>query len=338
MGMLIEGRWAPEVDRSVEEGAFVRETSTFDLDLHAEDICAVAAEPGRFRLVVSRSCPWSHRTLLVRAVKGLERLLPVALAGEPRIEGYALRDDESANWSGIRRLRHVHQLYALSDLGYSGRATVPVLWDTAMRRIVSNGSARIMRALDGVSGAERYTLVPDHLAPEIDGLNQRIHEGLANAVYRAGLAQRQDAYDEAVADVFATLDELEDRLADRRYLFGSIVTESDWRLFPTLVRFDPVYATHFRCTRRRLREYSNLWGYARDLWRWPKVSGTIDLTAILQGYYRNDGEHNPYGIVVEAPAADWSAGHDRARLGPAQVWFKETGPATVDAGEYDRVG
>ena len=187
--MLIEGRWAPEVDRSIEEGAFVRETSTFDLDLDAEDICALAAEPGRFRLVVSRSCPWSHRTLLVRAVKGLERLLPVALAGEPRIEGYALRDDEAANWSGIRHLRHVHQLYALSDPSYSGRVTVPLLWDTAKRRIVSNCSARIMRALDGVSGTERYTLVPDHLAPEIDRLNQRIHEGLANAVYRAGLAQ-----------------------------------------------------------------------------------------------------------------------------------------------------
>ena len=113
------------------------------------------------------------------------------------------------------------------------------------------------------------------------------------------------------------------------------MTESDWQLFPTLVRFDPVYATHFRCTRRRLREYSNLWGYARDLWRWPKVSGTIDLTAILQGYYRNDGEHNPYGIVAEAPAADWSAGHDRARLGPARVWFEETGPATAHGSVAD---
>ena len=338
--MLIAGRWVPEADRFIKDGAFVRETSTFDLDVEFEDICALAADPGRFRLIASRSCPWSHRTLLVRAVKGLERLLPAAFAGEPRIEGYALRDEESAKWSGIRRLRHVHQLYTLSDPGYSGRATVPLLWDTAKRRIVSNGSARIMRALDRVmraldraSRTERYTLVPGHLAPEIDRLNRRIHEGLANAVYRAGLAQRQDVYDGAVADVFATLDELEDRLADRRYLFGSIVTESDWRLFPTLVRFDPVYATHFRCTRRRLREYPNLWAYARDLWCWPGVAGTVDLTAILQGYYRNDGEHNPHGIVAEAPASDWSAGHGRARLGPTQVWLEETGPATVEAGK-----
>ena len=336
--MLIEGRWIPEADRYIEDGAFVRETSTFDLDLDVEDIRTLPAEPGRFRLIASRSCPWSHRTLLARAVKGLEPLLPVAFAGEPRIEGYALPDEASAEWSGIGRLRHVHQLYTLSNPGYSGRATVPLLWDTARRRIVSNGSARIMRSLDGVSGTKRYTLVPGHLAPEIDWLNRRIDEGLANAVYRAGLAQRQDSYDEAVADVFATLDELEDRLTNRRYLFGSVVTESDWRLFPTLVRFDPVYATHFRCTRHRLRDYPNLWAYARDLWRWPGVSGTIDLAAILQGYYCNDGEHNPHGIIAEAPAADWSAGHDRARLGPAQVWLEKTGLATVESGECERAG
>lgn len=334
MGMLIEGRWVAEAQRFIEDGAFVRENSTFDLDLDLEDIEALEAERGRFRLIASRSCPWSHQTLLVRAVKGLEPLLPVVFAGGPRIEGYAVRDEEPTGWSGMRRLRHVHQLYALSDSRYSGRATVPLLWDTATRRIVSNGSARIVRALDAVGGPERCTLVPGHLAPDIDGLNRRIHEGLADAVYRAGLAQRQDAYDEAVCEVFATLDELEDRLAGQRYLFGSIVTESDWRLFPTLVRFDPVYATHFRCTRRRLLDYPNLWAYGRDLWRWRGVAATVDVSAILQGYYLNDGEHNPHGIVAEAPAADWSARHDRARLGPAQVWFEATGPANVEAGPF----
>ena len=335
--MLIEGKWVSEADRFIEEGAFVRETSAFELDPEAEDIRALAAEPGRFRLIASHSCPWSHRTLLVRTVKGLDHLLPVTFAGEPRTEGYALRSGGSTEWSGIPCLRHVHQLYTLSDPGYSGRATVPLLWDSARRRIVSNDSARIMRALDAVSGAARYTLVPGHLALRIDRLNRRIHDGLANAVYRAGLAQRQDVYDEAVADVFETLDELEDRLTDRRFLFGAIVTESDWLLFPTLVRFDPVYATHFRCTRRHLREYPNLWAYARDLRRWPGVSGTIDLTAILRGYYRNDGEHNPYGIVAEAPAADWSASQDRARLGPARVWIEGTGPCAVGVDEPGRV-
>ncbi|MDE2790490.1 MAG: glutathione S-transferase C-terminal domain-containing protein [Paracoccaceae bacterium] len=337
MGMLIEGRWVPEADRFIENGTFVRETSAFDHDLDAAVICNLEAEPGRYRLIASRSCPWSHRTLLVRAVKGLERLLPVTFAGGPRVEGYALQDELSAKWSGIRCLCHVHQLYSLSDPGFSGRATVPLLWDTARRRIVSNDSARIMRALDGVNGTERYTLVPGHLAPEIDRLNRRIHEGLGNAVYRAGLAQRQDAYDEAVSDVFSTLDELEDRLANQRFLFGFVVTESDWRLFATLVRFDPVYATHFRCTRRRLCEYPNLWAYARDLWRWPGVSETVDLTAILRGYYLNDGDHNPHGIVADAPAVDWSASHDRAGLGPAHVWSEETGAAPVQAGECGRV-
>ena len=286
----------------------------------------------------------------MRAVKGLDHLLPVVFAGEPRIEGYALGNGEPMEWSGTPCLRHVHQLYTLSEPGYSGRATVPLLWDTARRQIVSNDSARIMRALDAASSAGRHTLVPGHLAVQINRLNRRIHEGLANAVYRAGLAQRQDAYDDAVADVFETLDELEDRLTDRPlaragsarprlpacYLFGAIVTETDWLLFPTLVRFDPVYATHFRCTRRHLREYPSLWSYARDLWRWPGVSGTIDLASILRGYYLNDGEHNPYGIVAEAPATDWSADHDRARLGPARVWFEESGPVTVEAGECER--
>ena len=333
MGMLMEGRWVADAERFIEDGAFVRETSAFDLDLDVEDIIALEAEPGRSRLIASRSCPWSHQALLVRAVKRLEPLLPVVFAGEPRIEGYTVCDEEPAAWSGVQRLRHVHQLYALTDPRYTGRATVPLLWDTGKRRIVSNGSARIVRALDGVSSTERYTLVPNHLAPDIDRLNRRIHEGLADAVYRAGLAQRQDAYDEAVGEVFATLDGLEERLADRRYLFGSIVTESDWRLFPTLVRFDPVYATHFRCTRRRLRDYPNLWAYARDLWRWRGVSETVDLTAILRGYYLNDGDHNPHGLVAEAPAADWSASHDRARLGPARVWLEDAGPVTVEASE-----
>ena len=337
MGMLIEGRWVDEAEQIIKDGAFVRETSTFDVDLAVESMRALDAEPGRFRLIVSLSCPWSHQTLLVRAAKGLDRSLPVAFAGGPRIQGYAIRDEESPGWSGVERLRHVHQLYSLSDGRYIGRATVPLLWDTATRRIVSNGSARIVRAFDAVGGIDRCTLVPRHLAPGIDVLNRRIHERLANAVYRVGLAQRQETYDEAIDEVFATLDELEDRLAGRRYLFGSTVTESDWRLFPTLVRFDPVYATHFRCTRRRLVDYPNLWAYARDLWRWPGVAATVDFTAILEGYYLNDGDRNPHGIVAEAPSVDWSARHDRDRLGPAQVWFEATGPSTVEIGELEPV-
>lgn len=337
MGMLIDGRWVDEAERFIDDGAFVRETSSFDVDLGVESMGALDAEPGRFRLIVSRSCPWSHQTLLVRAAKGLERLLPVAFAGGPRIQGYAIPDEESADWGGVERLRHVHQLYSLSDGRYTGRATVPLLWDTATRRIASNGSARIVRALDSVGGTDRHTLVPRHLAPDIDVLNRRIHECLANAVYRAGLAQRQGAYDEAIDEVFTTLGELDERLARWRYLFGSIVTESDWRLFPTLVRFDAVYATHFRCTRRRLVDYPNLWAYARDLWRWPGVAETVDCTAILEGYYLNDGDRNPHGIIAEAPAIDWSARHDRARLGPAQVWFEATGPETVDVGGFKSV-
>ena len=322
MGMLVDGRWTDE-DRTIAGGVFVRAASVYWGDVGGAAAAALWVEPGRFHLIASASCPWSHFATIVWQLKGLADTVPLHIAGGARVEGYPVNGGAPWRVPGTdKRIVHVHELYALSDPDYTGRATVPVLWDSRTRRIVSNESVAIARAFDGAvdpKDSRDFTMRPAALGGAIDALNARIHDGLANAVYRAGLAQRQDAYDEAVAQVFATLDMLDDRLADHRYLFGATITEADWRLFATLVRFDAVYHTHFRCTRRRLVDYANLWPYARDLYAWRGVAALVDFAAIREGYYRNDGVHNPFGIVAAAPDADWSAPHGRAVLGPAEV-------------------
>ncbi|MBO6637375.1 MAG: glutathione S-transferase C-terminal domain-containing protein [Roseitalea sp.] len=307
MGMLIEGRWDDEADRTMVDGRYMRAGSTFDGPIDAAVTDAIAAGAGRHVLVASNSCPWSHRTTLVRAVTGLADRLPLHIAGGPRVEGYGLLAEGPLNAGREAPLRHMHQLYTLTDPAYTGRVTVPVLWDANEERIVSNDSATIMRALGSIASDDGLVLVPAGLESEIDALNETIHHGLANAVYEAGKAQAQDAYDEAVGRVFATLSMLDKRLTDRRYLFGDALTETDLRLFATLVRFDAVYATHFRCTRHRLTDCANLWPYARTIHHLPGVAETVDFDAILYGYYANDGVHNPFGIVAERPAVDWSA-------------------------------
>ena len=326
MGMLIEGRWMDDADLTIKDGAYVRAGSAFDRDLPPSLICDLASAPGRFTLIASFSCPWSHRALLVRALKGLETQLPLLIAREPRIEGYALDKREVVSRLGLQPAAHLHQLYTLSDPGHSGRATVPIIWDNDQKQIVSNDSARIMRALDAVDGDDGFTLVPPEHVNEIDALNETIQAKLANAVYRAGLAQKQSAYDAAVDEVFETMQQLDGRLAGDRFLFGRWITETDVRLFATLVRFDAVYATHFRCTRRRLVDHPNLWAYARDLYAWPGVSETVEFETILRGYYINDGDNNPHGIIADRPEADWDERHDRESMGAAQVWCREQGP------------
>lgn len=311
MGMLIEGRWDDAADQTMIEGRYVRAGSTFGGPVDASVTDAIAAGEGRHVLVASNSCPWSHRTTLVRAVMGLADKLPLHIAGGPRVEGYGLFADGPLNDGLARPLRHLHQLYTTTDGNHTGRVTVPVLWDAVDQKIVSNDSAAIMRALGSVTGGTDIALVPAELEAEIDELNDTIHHGLANAVYEAGKAQTQAAYDEAVARVFATLAMLESRLSERRYLFGNALTEADLRLFATLVRFDAVYATHFRCTRHRLTDYAHIWAYARDIYNLPGVAETVDFDAILYGYYANDGVHNPFGIVAERPAVDWSAPANR---------------------------
>ncbi len=269
MGILIEGCWTEE-NRDIEKGAYIRPRSVYDQVLAADVMEALRAEPGRCHLIASLSCPWSHRTLIARRLKGLKQAVPLQVAGGARVQGYAVNGGNLWSVPGTDTcIAHVHQLYTLSEPEYTGRVTLPVLWDSRTRRIASNESAKMMRAFDAVPPPDDnldFTLVPESLRDEIDVLNARVHQELSNAVYRAGLARRQSAYGEAVEQVFTMLDELEERLSGRRYLFGATITETDWRLFPTLVRFDAVYHVLFRCSRRRLVDYPNLWAYARDLY------------------------------------------------------------------------
>ena len=330
MGMLINGQWSSDIDRFMQDGAFVRESSGFDLD---PSFCLTASGSllsGRYLLIASLSCPWSHRVLLVRALLGLQSCLPLCHAVKPRIEGYGLADCRALDdASGVSPI-HLHQLYSRSDPGHTGRATVPLIWDRLNGCICSNSSARIMRGLEIAGGKVGIQLAPDHLIAAIDRMNARIFEKLANAVYRAGLAIQQPAYDAAVADVFATMDWLEDHLAHNRYLLGSLISEADLCLFPTLVRFDTVYATHFRCTRRRLVDYPALWAYAREVFSWPGVAGTVDQKAIQEGYFLNDGDHNPHGIISLLPDVDWTEAHGRERLGPAEIWTHDGKARAID--------
>ena len=333
MGMMIDGRWV-EQDQTIKDGGFERQKSGLVRPLGPELSASIRDEPGRYHLIASYSCPWSHRTLIARALKRLEKLVPLQIAGGTRVQGYPVNG--GAPWQvpgSDRQIVHVHELYRLSDPHFSGRSTVPLLWDSNEQRVVSNESARIVRLFDEVP-ADRdgldFTLVPPELAGEIEILNRRLHEKLSNAVYRAGLARRQDLYEEAVEQVFGVLDELEQRLATRRYLFGALLTESDLHLLPALLRFDYVYYTHFRCCRRRLVDYFNLWDYARDLYALRGVAATTDFQVIREGYYLNDGDGNPYGIVAVAPDIDWSVPHGRETLSDARLAVRDGGTFAID--------
>lgn len=341
MGMMIDGCWSEE-DRIIEEGAFKRQASRFGEAIRKEIARNLSAVPRRYYLIASLSCPWSHRTLLARTLKGLEELVPLQIAGGTRRQGYPVNGGDLWRVPGAAvEIEHVHELYRLSDPHYSGRATVPLLWDSVEQKILSNESRRILQFFDDVTASEderAFTLRPSELSADIDALNGRLHDELANAVYRAGLARRQDRYEEAVSLVFGLLDELEQRLSDRRYLFGALLTESDLHLLPVLLRFDTVYHTYFRCCLRRLVEYPNLWAYSRDLYAWRGVAGTTDFRIIREGYYLNDGDNNPHGLVAVAPDIDWTAPHNRAALSEARLATRDSGSFAIDPVTLQRVG
>lgn len=342
MGMIVDGKWTEE-DRIIANARYVREDSAFGASLDSQCLVQLQAEPQRFHLIASASCQWSQRAIIARVLKGWAHRIPLTLAHGPRIEGYAVNggNDWTVPGSG-RTIRHLHQLYTIGHPDYTGRATVPILWDCREQRIISNESARIFEALDSLappSGSPAFNFGSAHLDPGTKTLMDRIHVGLSDGVYRAGFAQSQAAYDEAVTDVFATLDLLEKRLGQRRYLGGSAVTVADWFLFTTLVRFDCVYHVLHRCCRRRLVDYPNLWAYARDLYSWRGVDATVDFEAIRTASYVNDTAVNPFGIVALMPDADWREPHDRERFGPAQVLLENGGtlcivPETFGRGKW----
>ncbi len=301
MGMLIEGTWQDKTDRFMKNGIFQREPSAMPTTIPSNFTKVIHADPARFVLIASASCPWSHAGVLARVLKGLREKIPLQLAGGERLEGYGLMP--TGPLSGPGGYRHVHQFYTETDANFTGRVTVPLLWDTRHARIVSNSSADIISAFDQAGGLP--LLCPEPGSTDIQALIEVIFEGLSNAVYRAGLAQRQDEYDAAADSVFDTMQRLETRLSDQPFLFGTDLTTADIRLFATLVRFDTVYNTHFRCTRKRLVDHLALWRFTRRIFQMPGIADTVDFDEIRFGYYINDGNHNPSGIVAQQPKIDW---------------------------------
>ena len=288
MGMLVDGVWR-DVPRDTKAtgGAFVRTESAF-----RDWVSEPAA--GRYRLYVAKSCPWAHRTLVVRALKGLEKAVPVSYA-DPYMGENGWQFPEG----------YLHELYAKAKPGYTGRVTVPVLWDEKQGRIVNNESSEIIRMLsrefDALARRKLADLYPEKRRREIDWLNERIYRTVNNGVYRAGFATAQDKYEEAVSGLFRTLDWLEKRLAKRKWLCGNDFTEADVRLFTTLVRFDAVYYSHFKCNLRRLVDYPNLWRWTRRVYALPGVAKTVDMAQIKSHYYRSMKHINPTQIVPKGP-------------------------------------
>ena len=316
MGLLVDGTWREDwYDTKASGGRFERPPTRFRGWITADGSSDFAAEAGRYHLYVSYACPWAHRTLIFRALKGLEDIIPVS-AVEPLMgkDGWTLAEGAD-HLMGARFLRDV---YLAADPRYTGRVTVPVLWDKATGTIVSNESADIIRmfnsAFDAI-GAAPGDYYPEPLRDDIDDLNARIYETVNNGVYRAGFATRQDAYDEAVTALFETLDWLEDRLSRQRYLAGDTLTEADWRLFTTLVRFDVVYHGHFKCNLKRLVDYPSLWAFTRELYQLPSVAATVRLDHIKAHYYGSHQTINPTGIVPKGPRLDFAEPHGRDTLG-----------------------
>ncbi|UCE30285.1 MAG: glutathione S-transferase family protein [Burkholderiales bacterium] len=328
MGLVIDGAWRDQwYDTAASGGRFVRSKSRFRHWVTADGAPGPSgsggfvAEPGRYHLYVSRACPWAHRTLIYRAIKGLEEMIPISVVHwRMGAEGWTFEPGPGVIADPIHGARCLHQVYTAADARYSGRVTVPVLWDRERATIVSNESSEIIRmfnsAFDRV-GAQPGDYYPEALRAEIDALNARIYDTVNNGVYKAGFASTQHAYEEAVLPLFETLDGLEARLSERRYLLGDRITEADWRLFPTLVRFDPVYVGHFKCNLRRLVDYPNLWGYARDLYQQPGIAATIDFAHNKRHYYESHPSINPTGIVPVGPQIDFAAPHGRERLSRA---------------------
>jgi len=315
MGLLIDGVWHDQwYDTQKTGGRFVRQQSRFRDAIRADGTGDFPAEAGRYRLIVSLACPWAHRTLIVRKLKGLEEVLPVTVVDPVMLEEGWVFQGEGDPETGARCL---HQLYTMADAHYSGRVTVPVLWDRHRRTIVNNESSEIMRMLNsefeafGTGGPDLY---PPELRDEIDRINDFVYNAVNNGVYRCGFATSQNAYEEAFDELFSALDDLDTRLGRRRYLAGERITEADWRLFTTLVRFDSVYVGHFKCNLRRIADYGNLSGYLRELYQWPGVADTVDFDHIKRHYYLSHRGINPTGIVPKGPDLDLWAPHGRGQL------------------------
>jgi putative glutathione S-transferase len=319
MGLLVDGVWQDEwYDTESTGGRFVRKDSSFRSWIRADGSTAFAAEAGRYHLYVSLACPWAHRTLIFRVLKRLKDAISVSVV-HPLMgaQGWSFANpDGTPGVSGdpLNGAQHLHQIYTKADPSYTGRVTVPVLWDKQQGTIVSNESAEIIRMLNAeldALGDASLDFHPEPLRDEIDAVNAFVYPLVNNGVYRCGFATTQEAYEEAFARLFFALDALEVRLAEDRYLLGDALSEADWRLFTTLVRFDAVYVGHFKCNQRRIADYPNLSGYLRELYQVPGVADTVDFSHIKRHYYESHTTINPTGVVPLGPELDLEAPHGR---------------------------
>jgi putative glutathione S-transferase len=323
MGLLVDGVWQQDGQRT-KDGHFIRPTAAFrnwvtpDGSPGPSGTGGFAAETGRYHLYVSLACPWAHRTVIFRKLKGLENIISMSVVSPDMMsEGWTFNTDEGSTGDEINGKARLSEIYVLTDPKYTGRVSVPVLWDKKNKTIVNNESPEIIRMLNSAFDAltnVRTDFYPQALRAEIDRINGLVYPNINNGVYRAGFATSQAAYETAFRNLFDTLDEMERLLSQRRYLAGNVITEADWRLYTTLVRFDAVYYGHFKCNWRRIDEYPNLSNYLRELYQVPGVAETTSLDQIKRHYYFSQRQVNPTGIVPVGPQLDLAAPHDRARL------------------------
>ncbi|NOY91786.1 MAG: glutathione S-transferase family protein [Deltaproteobacteria bacterium] len=330
MGLLVAGEWRDEwYDTEGNAGEFVRSEAGFrswitpDGSAGPSGQGGFVAEPGRYRLYVSYACPWAHRTLLARALEGLEAIIPISVVHYLMgAEGWTFEPAEDVVPDPVLGATRLHQIYTAARADFTGRVTVPVLWDTQRETIVSNESSEILRmfdtAFDGL-GARGLDLRPDDLHDEIDATNTLVYDAINNGVYKAGFATRQAVYERHVHRLFDVLDQLEERLGRRRWLCGERFTEADVRLFPTLLRFDPVYHGHFKCNLRRIQDYPHLSGYVRDVFQLPGVAETIRMEHVVRHYYGSHDSINPTRIVPIYRGEDLSSPHGREALGESPL-------------------
>ncbi|GAK33707.1 glutathione-dependent reductase [Iodidimonas nitroreducens] len=323
MGLLVDGQWQDAwYDTKSNGGAFKRPDTRFRNGISADGSGDFSAEAGRYHLYIAHACPWANRAMILRHLKGLQDIISVSVV-HWHMDDEGWRFDDStpgATIDHIHGFQRLHQVYTKSDPHYSGRVTVPVLWDKKTSRIVNNESAEITRILNsafdtvpGIGHPER-DYYPKDLQLEIDAINERIYHAINNGVYKAGFATTQSAYEEAFDALFETLDAMDERLATRRYLLGERLTEADWRFFTTLVRFDAVYVGHFKCNKKRIADYPHLSGYLRELYQMPGIADTVVFDHIKLHYYQSHGSINPTGIVPKGPDLDLGQPHNRNHL------------------------
>jgi glutathionyl-hydroquinone reductase len=317
-GALVNGEWKTERQWQNTDGSFVRSTTSFRDRVTADGSSGFPAEAGRYHLYVAWACPWAHRTAIMRTLKGLEDAVGLSAAGSFMGEdGWAFHDEPGVIPDSVNGAHYLREVYTKADPDYTGRVTTPILWDKETGTIVNNESREIVRMLDtefGEFATSDANFFPEDSRDDIEAAIDAIYEPVNNGVYRSGFATKQRAYDEAVTEVFDALDHWDELLASRRYLCGDRITEADWCLFPTLVRFDPVYHGHFKCNLRRIVDYPNLWGYLKDLYQQPGVAGTVNMDHIKKHYYGSHESINPTRIVPKGPILDFTEAHGREIL------------------------